>query len=216
MMNTRLITRQLGQVPYQESWQKMKEFTHNRTELCADELWVVEHPPVFTQGQAGKSEHILNPGEIPIVQTDRGGQITYHGPGQLVVYCLLNINRLKVGVRGLVCLIESSVQTILKSWGIDSHFRDKAPGVYVNEAKISALGLRFCRGCCYHGLSLNVNMDLEPFERINPCGYQGLQVTQVSQLGGPDSIDIAAHALVEQLSSRLGYTAIEHTVGWDK
>ncbi|ODN42767.1 lipoyl(octanoyl) transferase LipB [Piscirickettsia litoralis] len=215
-MNTPLNIRWLGQVAYEESWQKMKEFTHNRTDACLDELWVVEHPRVFTQGQAGKSEHVLNPGDIPIVQTDRGGQVTYHGPGQLVIYCLLNISRLKIGVRGLVCLIESSVQNILKSWGIDSHLRDKAPGVYVEGAKISALGLRFRRGCCYHGLSLNVSMDLEPFDRINPCGYEGLQVTQVSHLGGPDSIDIAANALIEQLSSRLGYTATEHKVGWDK
>lgn len=157
----------------------MRQFTDQRNENTADELWLVEHPPVYTQGQAGKAEHLLNPGDIPVIQTDRGGQITYHGPGQLVVYPLLNIRRLGCNVRSLVTALESTVIALLQTYAIKATARTDAPGVYVNGKKIASLGLRIRRGFSYHGVSINVNMDLEPFSYIHPCGYQDLQMTQL-------------------------------------
>ncbi len=173
------IIRHLGLQNYEAVWQQMKTFTDNRTATTADEIWLLEHPPIFTQGQAGKPEHVLNPGNIPIIQTDRGGQVTYHGPGQLVAYILIDLNRLKIGTRQLVCGIEKAIIRVLDEYQIKAKGDRNAPGVYVNGAKICSIGLRVRKGCSYHGLAFNLNMDLEPFSRINPCGYQGLKITQL-------------------------------------
>ncbi|MGO3126903.1 MAG: lipoyl(octanoyl) transferase LipB [Luteimonas sp.] len=196
--------RQLGRQPYEPVWRAMQRFTDARGADGIDELWVVEHDPVFTLGQAGKPEHVLAPGDIPVVQVDRGGQVTYHGPGQLVVYPLLNLPRLKIGVREYVCKIEQSIIDTLGDWNIEAIRRDGAPGVYVNDAKIAALGIRVRRGCTFHGLAFNVAMDLEPFQRINPCGYEGLQVVSLSDLGGPSSPDAVAPMLLENLAAQFG------------
>jgi len=188
---TNVIVKQLGQVDYLPTFEAMQAFTVNRDASTPDELWLLEHPPVFTQGLAGKPEHILQTSDIPIVQIDRGGQVTYHGPGQLVAYLLLDLRRHKLGVRDLVRLLENSVIGVLAEDGITAYGKVDAPGVYVQlknewgeyEAKIASLGLRIKNGCCYHGLALNVSMDLAPFSLINPCGYQGLQVTRMVDLG---------------------------------
>jgi lipoyl(octanoyl) transferase len=177
-----LIIRQLGLTDYEPVWRAMQQFTSARDPDAADELWVLSHKPVFTQGQAGKAEHVLAPGDIPVVQIDRGGQVTYHGPGQLVVYLLIDVRRAGIGVRELVSMIETAIMEALSSLKISAGLKAGAPGVYVGDAKIASLGLRIRRGCSYHGMSLNVAMDLEPFSRINPCGYQGLAVTQVQDL----------------------------------
>jgi lipoyl(octanoyl) transferase len=205
----KLIIRHLGLEQYRSVWELMREFTDQRDEGTADEIWLVQHPPVFTLGQAGKPEHLLNPGEIPIVQSDRGGQVTYHGPGQLVGYLLLDLRRAKLGVRQLVTLIEQSIIALLGQYGIEAAPRPEAPGVYVDQAKVAALGLRVRHGCSFHGLSLNIDMDLEPFSRINPCGYPGMEVTQLSALGGPGDIDRVARDLVQQINLRLGYTLLD-------
>ena len=173
---------ELGTQEYLSTWQAMKDFTDSRTKDSEDELWVVEHPSVFTQGIAGKSEHLLNIGTTPIVKTDRGGQITYHGSGQLIVYCLIDLKRLGIGVKKIVSIIETSIIDLLNLYHIKAHIKIGAPGVYVNHAKIAALGLKVKQGKTYHGLSLNVDMDLQPFSQINPCGYQGLKETQVQDL----------------------------------
>ena len=186
-----LIVKQLGQIDYLPTFEAMQAFTLNRDASTPDELWLLEHPPVFTQGLAGKPEHILQNSDIPIVQIDRGGQVTYHGPGQLVAYLLLDLRRHKLGVRDLVRLLENSVIAVLADEGIAAYGKVDAPGVYIHrktevgefEAKIASLGLRIKNGCCYHGLALNVSMDLTPFSLINPCGYQGLQVTRMVDLG---------------------------------
>jgi lipoyl(octanoyl) transferase len=175
-----LHTRYLGLRPYETIWQQMRDFTDRREAGTEDELWLVQHSPVFTQGQAGRAEHLLNPGDIPVVQTDRGGQVTYHGPGQIVAYPLLDLRRLKLGVRDLVSLLENSVIEFLSRWNLSAVARPDAPGVYVDGRKIASLGLRVRRGCSFHGVSLNVQMDLAPFLRINPCGYNGLQMTQLA------------------------------------
>lgn len=188
----------------------MQSFTNDRTSDTADELWIVQHPPVFTQGQAGKAEHVLNPGDIPIVKTDRGGQVTYHGPGQVVAYPLLNLRRLNIGVRELVTRIEAGVVQYLAGWGIESFPKADAPGVYVQGRKIASLGLRVRRGCSFHGVSLNVAMDTQPFSRINPCGYEGLQMAQLIEFVLPETIDTNAveHDFAVQLAQQLGYTGI--------
>ena len=184
----------------------MKEYTSLRDADSADELWITEHAPVFTQGLNGRREHLLAPGDIPVVQIDRGGQVTYHGPGQLVLYCLLDLPRLGLGVKGLVSQIEKAIIAVLGTYSIPAQTRPGAPGVYVGEAKIAALGLRIRKGCCYHGLSLNVDMDLEPFTRINPCGYSGLAVTQLRDFGieiGVDAVGIQlANILVRNLDEK--------------
>ncbi|MBC8494089.1 MAG: lipoyl(octanoyl) transferase LipB [Candidatus Thioglobus sp.] len=172
----------LGLKDYSDTWQAMKDFTDARTPTTEDELWIVEHPSVFTQGIAGKAEHELNVKQIPVVKTDRGGQITYHGPGQLVIYCLVDLRRLGLGVKQMVSALERSVIELLSHYGINAHLQKGAPGVYVDHAKIAALGLKVKHGKTYHGLSVNIDMDLTPFEQINPCGYQGLAVTQLSNL----------------------------------
>ncbi len=195
--------RSLGVVGYDECWQWMREYTRNRDAESVDEIWLLQHPPVFTLGQAGKTEHLLNPGDIPILNTDRGGQVTYHGPGQLVMYILLNLKRAGIGVRALVTLLEDTVVDCLAKQGIESASRADAPGVYVDGSKIAALGLRVSRGYSYHGLSLNVDVDLEPFGRINPCGFRNLDVTSMSELGVTASLDSIALELSETFVGRL-------------
>jgi lipoyl(octanoyl) transferase len=170
----------LGRSNYQTTWDAMKAFTHTRDASTPDELWITEHAPVFTQGLNGNAEHLLDTGDIPVVQIDRGGQVTYHGPGQLVLYCLLDISRLSLGVRTLVTAIEESIIELLARYNVEAIGRRDAPGVYVEGAKIAALGLRIRKGCCYHGLSLNVDMDLDPFACINPCGLKDQPVTQMA------------------------------------
>ncbi|MEJ1378567.1 MAG: lipoyl(octanoyl) transferase LipB, partial [Candidatus Sedimenticola sp. (ex Thyasira tokunagai)] len=189
--------RYLGRREYTEVWREMQAFTDGRTPESADEIWLLEHPPVFTQGQAGKMEHLLDPGGIPVVQSDRGGQVTYHGPGQLVAYLLIDLRRAKLGVRQLVSLIEKSIIALLEEYDIEANAEPKAPGVYVDGRKIAALGLRVRHGCSFHGLSLNVDMDLEPFSHINPCGYAGLAVTQLVDEGGPSDLDSVGRRLVQ-------------------
>ncbi|MFC0676656.1 lipoyl(octanoyl) transferase LipB [Lysobacter korlensis] len=192
--------RDLGLQPYEPIWRAMQAFTDTRGDDTPDELWLVEHSPVFTLGQAGKPEHVLMPGNIPVLQVDRGGQVTYHGPGQLVVYPLLDLRRLDIGVREYVERIEQAVIDTLDEWNIEGARRDGAPGVYVNGAKVMALGIRVRRGCTFHGLAFNIAMDLEPFRRINPCGYAGLQVTSVADLGGPSGIAAVKPVLLEQIA----------------
>jgi lipoyl(octanoyl) transferase len=191
--------RRLGRVEYEPTWRAMQEFTAGRTPETPDELWIVEHPPVYTLGQAGKPEHVLEDLGIPIVKIDRGGQVTYHGPGQVVIYLLLDLARLKIKVRELVTAIEQGVIDFLAAHGVHAERRAGAPGVYVGEAKIAALGLKIKNGCSYHGLALNVDMDLSPFAAINPCGYAGLKVTQTKDL----DIPLTAHEAGEQLSQYL-------------
>lgn len=208
-MHNQLIVKKLGRQDYEPVWKAMHDFTDTRDENSVDEIWLVEHNPVFTQGQAGKAEHVLNPGDIPIVQSDRGGQVTYHGPGQLVVYFLINIRRKKFGVRDLVTHIENLVINTLKAYNINSAARPDAPGVYVDGKKICSLGLRIRKGCSFHGLALNVNMDLSPFLRINPCGYEGMEMVQVSQFGGPESLEPVEQQLIQELVALLDYDHVD-------
>lgn len=189
----------LGRSDYELTWQQMKDFTDRRDENTPDQLWITEHAPVFTQGLNGKPEHLLDTGDIPVIHIDRGGQVTYHGPGQLVIYCLLNIVRLGFGVRALVTHIENSIIALLADYGLESAARADAPGVYIDDAKIAALGLRVRKGCCYHGLSLNLDMDLTPFSRINPCGYENLRVTQMSDFGINLDLQQAGRELSEHI-----------------
>ncbi|WP_409524834.1 lipoyl(octanoyl) transferase LipB [Nitrincola sp. MINF-07-Sa-05] len=203
-----VIVRHLGPQPYEPIWHRMQAFTNQRGDDTPDEIWYLEHQPVYTQGQAGKAEHVLNPGDIPVIQVDRGGQVTYHGPGQLVVYLLLNLRRRKLGVRDVVTLMENAVIELLSSQGVTAMARPDAPGVYVENAKIASLGLRVRRGCSFHGLALNVAMDLEPFQRINPCGYAGMPITQVTDYSPEMTVQLAADTLVEYLCSQIGYTKI--------
>jgi lipoyl(octanoyl) transferase len=200
-----LTVRRLGSAEYEPVWRRMQAFTDSRDSSTPDELWLLEHPPVFTQGQAGKAEHLLAPGDIPVVQVDRGGQVTYHGPGQIVAYALIDIKRRKIGVRALVNSIEEAVLNVLEQFGVKGQRREGAPGIYVDDAKIASLGLRVRRGCSFHGLAFNIDMDLEPFARINPCGFEGLEVTQLSEFS-PVCITDAETALVEQLVRQLGYS----------
>lgn len=205
--------RHLGQQDYQTVWHAMQAYTDNRDAHSHDELWIVEHSPVFTQGQAGKSEHILNPGDIPVIQVDRGGQVTYHGPGQLVVYPLIDIKRAKLGVRQLVNHIEQSIIDMLAQYDINAYAKADAPGVYVQECKIASLGLRIRKGCSFHGLALNVDMDLAPFRRINPCGYAGLEMVQSKALNGPQTVLEAGDKLIQSFSKILGYQELIHHQG---
>jgi len=213
--------RLLGQQPYLPVWQSMKAFTDARDEKTADELWVVQHDSVFTQGQAGKEEHLLNPGDIPVVKVDRGGQVTWHGPGQLVIYLLLDVRRINYGVRHLVNLIEESLIEYLTSLGISAEARPDAPGVYIKEgvlagAKIAALGLKIRRGCSFHGLSFNINCDLSAFQRINPCGYAGMPVTRLADLLPSITFQQAQDALLAILIRRLGHTQIIYLNGQEQ
>lgn len=198
-----LIVRHLGQQPYESVWHDMQRFTEQRDKDTCDEIWVVQHPPVYTLGKSGKTEHLLDTADIHVVQVDRGGQVTYHGPGQLVIYVLLDINRLKLGVRELVTGLETGVINLLSDYGIKAKSKREAPGVYVEGRKIAALGLRVRRGYCFHGLAFNVDMDLEPFSRINPCGYEGLEVTQLSDFIDDVDFDIITQQLVAQIKNQL-------------
>jgi len=198
------IVRDLGRQPYEPVWRAMQRFTDARDAETPDELWVVEHDPVFTLGQAGKPEHVLMPGDIPVIHVDRGGQVTYHGPGQIVVYPLLDIKRLGIGVREYVHRIEQAMIDTLVEWNIIAIRREGAPGVYVGEAKIAALGIRVRKGRTFHGLAFNVAMDLEPFTRINPCGHAGLQVISLADLGGPSSLDAVKQVLLAELAVQFG------------
>jgi lipoyl(octanoyl) transferase len=196
-MNTSI--KYLGRSDYQTTWDAMKAFTHARDDFTPDELWITEHAPVFTQGLNGKAEHLLDTGEIPVIQIDRGGQVTYHGPGQLVLYCLLDIGRLGLGVRALVTAIEESIIELLAHYDVKAQARRDAPGVYVDGAKIAALGLRIRKGCCYHGLSLNIDMDLNPFARINPCGLKDQAVTQMTDFDIAIGLEQAGRELAQIL-----------------
>jgi lipoyl(octanoyl) transferase len=204
-MSACLGIRVLGLQPYEPVLEAMRRFTEQRDASTMDEVWLVEHPPVFTQGQAGKAEHLLVPGEIPVVQSDRGGQVTYHGPGQLVAYLLLDVRRLGFGVRDLVSRIERSLIELLAGYDVQAAAKPDAPGVYVNGAKIASLGLRIRNGRSFHGLALNVDMDLAPFRRINPCGYAGLAMTQLRDLAGPIEFNEVSTRLREQLVKHLDY-----------
>lgn len=195
-----VIVRDLGRTDYQTVFDAMKDFTADRGAGTADEIWFTEHDPVFTQGQAGKVEHLLAPGNIAVVQSDRGGQVTYHGPGQIVAYLLFDIRRSGLSVRGLVRGIEAAVVATLRSYAVEGAPRPDAPGVYVDGTKIASLGLRVRRGCSYHGLALNVDMDLEPFSRINPCGLQGMNVTQLAELADDVRLDEVRRRLLEELA----------------
>ena len=198
------LVRDLGRRAYEPVWRAMQAFTDARNDDTPDEIWLVEHDPVFTLGQAGKPEHVLMPGDIPVLHVDRGGQVTYHGPGQIVAYPLLDLKRLKVGVREYVHRIEQAVIDTLGDWNLHAARREGAPGVYVNDAKVAALGIRVRRGCTFHGLAFNIAMDLEPFRRINPCGYAGLQVTSMADLGGPSSLEAVETRLLEHLAVQFG------------
>jgi len=201
-----LIVRRLGLVEYLPTFEAMRRLTAERNEQTPDEIWLLQHPQVFTQGQAGKAEHLLAPGDIPVIQVDRGGQVTYHGPGQLVAYLMLDLRRLGLGVRELVTAMEQSLVDVLATYGIEAAPKADAPGVYVNGGKIASLGLRVSRGCSFHGLALNVDMDMSPFWRINPCGYAGLKMVQLKDLlAQPAPFDEVAERLEQALRVRLGY-----------
>jgi len=208
-IENKLITRHLGSQPYQETWQAMKDFTEQRDQQSIDEIWFVEHPLVFTQGLAGKPEHLLANTEIPIVKSDRGGQITHHGPGQLIAYLLINIRRKTFNVRSLVSIIEQGIIDLLATHDVTAVAKADAPGVYVDGKKIASLGLKIRKGCSFHGLALNVDMDLSPFLQINPCGYAGLEMTQCRDLGITSSVAELAPLLIEKLNQKLQYTQIE-------
>ena len=214
-LTSTLVIRDLALQDYQQVWHAMQQFTDERNENTADQLWLLEHQPVFTQGQAGKEEHLLFPGDIPVVKVDRGGQVTYHGPGQLVVYGLLDLKRRNLGVRALVTMIEQVLVELLSDYQINAYAKADAPGVYVDDAKIASLGLRVRKGCTFHGLALNVNMDLSPFARINPCGYAGMQMIQCKDIGGPQSIAEAKQRIVQCFQRALKVTALQHTTGLD-
>jgi lipoyl(octanoyl) transferase len=203
VVDTSVKIRRLGMVDYLATWQAMKDFTNERTAITQDEIWLLQHPPIYTQGLAGKPEHLLQSNGIDVIKTDRGGQITYHGPGQSITYLLLDMRRLKLGVRELVTRMENAVVDLLKGYHIQAESRAEAPGVYVENAKIAALGLKIKRGYCYHGIALNVGMDLTPFSNINPCGYENLQVTQTKNLGITDSIETISNKLTEQLTEQI-------------
>ncbi|MAR91466.1 MAG: octanoyltransferase [Pseudomonadales bacterium] len=212
-MATAVRVRNLGLVDYATTWQAMKSLTDRRTAATLDEIWLLQHPPVFTQGQAGKAEHLLAPGDIPVIQVDRGGQVTYHGPGQLVGYLLVDLRRKGLGARDLVSRIEQAIVATLAELEICAAPRSDAPGVYVAARKIASLGLRIRRGCSFHGLALNIDMDLEPFQRINPCGYQGMEMTQVRDYVSQPNPDRISARLAHHLIDQLEYTDCQHLQG---
>ncbi|MDX1380244.1 MAG: lipoyl(octanoyl) transferase LipB [Xanthomonadales bacterium] len=203
-LTQRLLVRRLGMVDYEPTWHAMQKFTDERGPDTPDELWLLQHPPVFTQGQAGRAEHLLAPGDIPVVQVDRGGQVTYHGPGQIVAYPLIDLRRRNLGVRALVNAIEEAVIRVLAAHGVDGRRRDDAPGVYVDGRKIASLGLRVRRGCSFHGLAFNIDLDTEPFSRINPCGFQGLEVCRLADFADI-TLEQAEVKLERALADTLGY-----------
>ena len=208
----KLIVRYLGLQPYEQTWQAMSEFTEQRDQNSIDEIWLVEHTPVFTQGLAGKAEHLLTNSDIPVVKSDRGGQITHHAPGQLIAYLLINIRRKDFNVRSLVSIIEQAIIELLADFKVIALAKPDAPGVYVDGKKIASLGLKIRKGCSFHGLALNVDMDLSPFLQINPCGYAGLEMTQCRDLGITSSVAELSPLLIEKLNQNLQYTQIESFV----
>lgn len=205
MIASTVIVRFLTQQDYLACWEAMRQFTTQRDENTLDEIWLLEHPPVFTQGQNGKAEHILNPGSIPVIQVDRGGQVTYHGPGQLVVYPLIDLRRKKMNIRQIVTLLEKSVIDVLADYHITAVAKREAPGVYVDHKKICSIGLRIRKGCSYHGLAFNISMDLEPFSRINPCGFKQLEMTQLTDFVNPVDMKTIQQQLMAYLTTNLGY-----------
>lgn len=212
-INQQLVIRQLDQTDYTTVWQAMKDFTDNRDDSTPDELWLVEHPPVFTQGQAGKEEHLLMPGDIPVVKVDRGGQVTYHGPGQQVMYFMINLRRKKMGVRELVTLIEQGIIATMADYHVEAYAKADAPGVYVDNKKIASLGLRVRKGCSFHGLALNIDMDLSPFLRINPCGYAGLEMLQSADICALKTVKQAGETLVKHMSALLNTNTLSYKTG---
>lgn len=206
-----VLIRTLGIEPYNPTWEKMQAFTDQRDDETRDEIWLLQHEPVFTQGQAGKAEHLLATGDIPVVQVDRGGQVTYHGPGQLIVYLMINLRRRKLGVREMVDIMECSLVDLLAEYGVEAYAKPDAPGVYVGNAKIASLGLRVRRGCSFHGLALNLDMDLGPFLRINPCGYAGMPMTQLAELAEMPKLEDLMQKLADQLVGKIGYTQVSHS-----
>ena len=206
-MSGRLRIRRLGLADYEPVWRAMQDYTDSRDADTDDELWLVEHPPVFTQGQAGKAEHVLAPGDIPVIQVDRGGQVTYHGPGQIVAYPLVDLKRIGVGVRDFVSRIEEAIIRVLAQYGVAGERLEGAPGIYVGGDKIASLGLRVRRGCTFHGLAFNIDMDLEPFQRINPCGYQGLRVVRLADFTKLEFAAVEGH-LVKEFVKQLGYSEV--------
>ncbi|MGI0117846.1 lipoyl(octanoyl) transferase LipB [Zooshikella sp. RANM57] len=214
-MTLPLIVRHLGVQSYLATWQRMQAFTASRHPDDVDEIWLLEHPHVFTQGQAGKAEHVLAPGDIPVVSVDRGGQVTYHGPGQLVVYLLINVKRKQLGVRALVTAMENAIIDTLKRYSVSAAAKPDAPGVYVDQAKIASLGLRIRKGCSYHGLALNVKMDLEPFSRINPCGYAGMAMTQLARWLPEITMAEVEEQLQQQLITHLDYQEVISKNDWN-
>jgi len=206
-VNPQLIVRHLGRSDYEPVWHDMQKFTDERDADTPDELWLVEHPPVFTQGLAGKAEHILAPGDIPVIQVDRGGQITYHGPGQIVAYPLINLRRHGIGVKSLVHGIEQAIIDTVALYGVTAARKDNAPGVYVDGAKIASLGLRIRKACSFHGLAFNINMDLEPFQRINPCGFSDLKVIQLADLANDVQLPTVEQQLIAAFCQQLKFTA---------
>jgi len=209
-LNDRLSVRRLGLAGYEPVWRDMQSFTDSRDASSGDELWLVQHPPVFTQGQAGKAEHVLAPGDIPVIQVDRGGQVTYHGPGQIVAYPLVDIKRKGIAVREFVNRIETAIIDVLAHYGVKGERIEGAPGIYVSGDKIASLGLRVRRGCTFHGMAFNIDMDLEPFQRINPCGFAELQVTQLSALAPVDFQEVEDR-LIDSLAQHLGYSEVNET-----
>ncbi|MBK1724221.1 octanoyltransferase [Thiocystis violacea] len=205
-----------GLQDYRATLEAMRSFTDGRGEETPDELWLLEHPPVFTLGQAARREHLLDPGDIPVIQVDRGGQVTYHGPGQLIAYLMLDLRRIGLGVKRLVSMLEQSAIDVLGGYGIEAARRTDAPGVYVAGAKIASLGLRVRNGCCYHGLAINVAMDLEPFRRINPCGYAGLAMTQLSDFVAGVSVADTGHALTQTLVQAFNAKAVQRSEPLDR
>lgn len=210
-----LILRELGTVDYTDTWHAMKDFTEQRNEQTPDEIWLLQHPRVFTQGQAGKAEHVLAPGDIPVIQVDRGGQVTYHGPGQLVGYLMIDLRRMGIGARDLVSRIENAIVATLAELNIESAPRPDAPGVYSGGKKIASLGLRIRHGRSFHGLALNIDMDLEPFQRINPCGYQGMEMTQVRNFADQPDFGHISSRMAHHLQQQLGYTSCHHATGFE-
>lgn len=206
-MRSVLHVKRLGLADYEPVWRRMQEFTDHRDEATPDELWLVQHPPVFTQGQAGKAEHLLAPGDIPVIQVDRGGQVTFHGPGQIVAYPLLDITRMHLGVRDLVNRLEQAIIQVLANYGVAGERMEGAPGIYVKGDKIASIGLRVRKGRTFHGLAFNIHMDLEPFQRVNPCGYAGMKVTQLADLAEVEYSEVEEH-LVDSLAGQLGYSEV--------
>lgn len=205
-VNGDVVVRRLGRVPFEPTWRTMQAFTDARGADTPDEIWLLEHDPIFTLGLAGKPEHVLAPGDIPVMHIDRGGQVTYHGPGQLVIYPLLDMRRRRLGPRALVDALEQATIDTLAEWDIRAYAKPEAPGVYVGDKKLASIGLRVRRGASYHGIAINVAMDLEPFHRINPCGYAGLEMTQLSELGGSHDIETVADTFLPRFNTRLDDT----------